>query len=173
MIKLLETEDEFFQVQEIFYESSSKKTFSSINERADFQYKYLDLYKIKYPGIFFVYKEKDRVLGYICGAIDCNKDLELNELNPHFEKFKNCFNDYPAELHINCHVDSRGMGIGSQLIAYFENKLKEINICGVHLITAPEAKNVNFYRKNQYSFETNRDINGANLLLLGKSLTSN
>lgn len=170
MIKQLTTNEELQQVLEIFFESSAKKNFKSIKERADFQFKYLGYYLENYPELFLIFKDEDQVLGYICGCKNSADEDELMGIVPHYRTFLNEYDDFPSELHINMHTSARGKGIGSKLIREFEQLLIAGGVNGVHLITVPTARNVGFYRKNGYVFEHIRDYCGTDLLLMGKSL---
>lgn len=159
-------------VEKIFFESSSKKTFASPEEREAFKYKYLDWYAKKHPECFFVaFENNSDTLGYICGVPNTQSESELAKLNPWFSIFENSFHDFPAHLHINCGESSRGHGLGSQLLNLFENHLRAREIGGVHLVTAPDARNVGFYDKNGYKFTKTEIWKGAPLLLMGKTLT--
>jgi ribosomal protein S18 acetylase RimI-like enzyme len=157
-------------VDEIFFESSPKKSFSSASEREAFKFKYLDWYAQKCPQYFLVaLGEKSEVLGYICGVADTRLHPDLAALHPWFEIFDDCFELFPAHLHINCAESARGRSIGSTLLAVFENYLRSDGVTGVHLVTAPNARNVGFYDKNGYKFTNTEKWQESELLLMGKA----
>ncbi|MEY3902596.1 MAG: hypothetical protein RL189_1902 [Pseudomonadota bacterium] len=158
-------------VEKVFFESSTKKTFKTPEEREAFKFKYLDWYSKHHPECFFIAFEKNSdVLGYICGVPDSRMDPELRELHPWFQNFADCYDNYPAHLHINCSESARGRGLGSTLLNLFENHLQAQGMCGVHLVTSPDARNVGFYDKNGYKFTKTTIWKGSSLLLMGKAL---
>ena len=160
---------EYFEpVMEIFFESSTKKEFASVEERVRFLVKYLGVYVQSYPELVLVAVKDDKILGYCCGMP--HTPPELYELLPHLEVFEDTYETYPAHLHINCHADARGMGIGTKLMAEFEDTMQSQGVTGLHVITSPEAKNVHFYEKLHYDFQLERNFQGSRLLLLGKTL---
>jgi ribosomal protein S18 acetylase RimI-like enzyme len=157
-------------VDEIFFESSPKKSFTSAAERDAFKFKYLDWYAQNCPQYFLVaLGEKSEVLGYICGVADTRSHPDLSSLHPWFHIFEDCFSLYPAHLHINCAESARGRNIGSTLLAVFENYLRSDGVIGVHLVTAPQARNVGFYDKNGYNFTKINHWKENALLLMGKA----
>jgi ribosomal protein S18 acetylase RimI-like enzyme len=158
-------------VEKIFFESSVKKTFKSGEEREAFRHKYLDWYAKNYPEYFFVaLDQNNNAYGYICGVPDTTKHPELNTLHPWFSLISDDFSDYQAHLHINCADTARGIGLGSTLLNVFENALRGKGIKGVHLVTAPDARNVGFYDKNGYKFRHDFLWNSNPMLLMGKQL---
>ncbi len=160
------------QVEEIFFESSAKKSFKDEEEKKNFHYNYLGYYLVHHPELCLVAIKEDQVMAYIVGSLDSNKDEELIQKLPHYGLFKNLFSKYPTHLHINAHAQSRGLGIGSLLIFEFEQVAVAHGSIGVHLITSPSAQNVKFYQNNKYLFSENREFLNNNLLLLGKKLGS-
>lgn len=158
-------------VEKIFFESSSKKTFSSPEEREAFRFKYLDWYAKHHPECFFIAIEDNTdALGYICGVVDTRTPEDLTLLHPWFALFADCFENFPSHLHINCGETSRGQGLGSTLLSVFENHMKSQNAAGIHLVTSPGARNVGFYDKNGYKFTKTSEWKGTTMLLMGKSL---
>lgn len=153
---------------EIFFESSERKEFPSVEERVRFLVKYLGVYVQSYPELCLIAVQDNKVLGYCCGMPQTLP--ELYELVPHLEIFEDLYETYPSHLHINCHSNARCMGLGTLLITEFEKMMSEEGMPGVHIITSPTARNVNFYKKLNYTFEAQRNFKGADLLLLGKTL---
>ena len=164
---LIDNFELFEQVSSIFFESSIKKSFLSEQEKKDFRYKYLDYYKNNYPEFFLIAKKGNKVLGYVCGSPDSIKDSELFNIVPHYKAFEDYYGELNAHLHINLHSESRGLGIGSNLLREFE----KLNRGAVHLLTSPDADNRNFYLKNGYNIEKIKNFQGVTLLLMGKYLT--
>lgn len=159
------------QIDEIFFESSSRSSFESESEKQEFKYKYLDWYKKYFPELIWVAVNSDlNILGYICGASDTISAPELAQMHPWMTCIREHLKNYPAHLHINLSQQARGQGVGSLLLSQFENNLKSQNISGVHLVTSPVARNVGFYRKNRYTFEAKFTWKNVDLLLMGKHL---
>jgi GNAT superfamily N-acetyltransferase len=167
ILSLVESLEYWDRVVDIFYESSYKKEFNSEIEKNDFLYKYLGIYKDKYPDLFLVAVKNEEVLGYICGVHDSKLETSLYDLLPHYSLFEDLYAKYPAHLHINLSSKSRGLGVGSILIEAFEELSSS---GGIHLITGPKARNRSFYLKNNYSFECIREFKGLELLFMGKTL---
>lgn len=167
-IKKFETKylDELY---DIFFDSSSKKIFNSEIEKKQFSYKYLDYYYVNHADNFFVMVENEKVLGYICGALDSRRCHELYQLLPHFKIFDDLYDQFPIHLHMNTHSSARGKGIGTALLEHFSGHVK-INFNKLHIITSPSAKNVEFYLKNGFIEIEVRSFINNELLLMGKTL---
>jgi ribosomal protein S18 acetylase RimI-like enzyme len=159
------------ELREIFFESSTKKEFKDASEKEAFFEKYVGYYLKNYPELVRLYVT-DKVLGYIVASLD-SRALDLWKLQPHMETFKAYFEEYPAHLHINCHYESRGMGVGSQLMEEVEKELKVRNIKGLHIMTGVNSPNQNFYKKLGYTFQVELNFHGSLILLMGKSLSKN
>lgn len=157
------------EVREIFFESSTKKSFKDDAEKNAFYEKYLGFYLRNYPELAWVAKA-DRVLGYVIVAPESHNP-ELQKLQPHLQVFDSHFQNYPAHLHINCHHESRGMGVGSKLIAEAEKKLRALHIKGLHIMTDSDAANKSFYKKLGFDFQTELNFHGSTILFMGKSLS--
>ena len=157
--------DFFSQVKDIFFESSQKKQFADEKEKEAFAWKYLDFYKVHYPEYLWIALNQNKVLGYVLG-MPFTKDSALYDIQPHLKKFEKFFDSYPAHLHINCHHESRGRGVGAQLIQHFLGHYQVEGIKGVHIITGSDARNRFFYRNLGFSFEYNLE----GLCFMGKNL---
>lgn len=162
-------QDDLGEVREIFFESSSRKVFASEEERQSFFYKYVGIYLEHYPQFAFVAVEH-RVLGYVLGAPLTN-DPALLKVQPHLALFGAWFEIYPAHLHINCHVDARGKGLGKRLVERLEKLVKAIRINGLHIMTGVDAENKNFYLRLGFQVETVQNFHGSEILLMGKKLS--
>jgi ribosomal protein S18 acetylase RimI-like enzyme len=135
----------------IFWETSAQKDFKSPQVKEDFQYKYLGFFLENYPKLCLVAKnEQGDVLGYICATL-ASATSELLTMHPHQKYFQGYYQDYPAELHINCSALAQGKGIGSLLLMKLEASLREMKVIGLHLKTSLNARNIGFYVKNGYS----------------------
>ena len=158
---------EFYQdVVEIFWLTSAKKNFESDQEKINFQHKYLDDYLTHKEKVCLVYTQNQKAIGYIIGVLSYT-ELEINQ-HALLKHFKNELKDYPTELHINFHPNFQGGGKGSQLIQAFEDKAFTKNSKGIFLLTGAQARNVHFYLKNDYLIICEKEINGLNILFMGK-----
>lgn len=156
------------EIREIFFESSTKKSFKDPAEKDAFFEKYLGFYLRSFPELVWI-AQGARVLGYVVASPDSHGE-ELLRLQPHMQTFENLFIDYPAHLHINCHHESRGLGVGSKLIEAVIKALKEQNIVGLHIMTGPDSPNRAFYKKLGFDFESQLPFQGAPILFMGKRL---
>jgi GNAT superfamily N-acetyltransferase len=152
-------------VQEIFWETTTRTQFASINERVDFQEKYLESYLTQ---LALVAELKGQVVGYIVASISTDSDGAY--WSEHLSLFEDLYHRYPAHLHINCAEEARGNGVGSLLVEKLEADLKVIGVGGLHLITLAGARNVSFYQKLGFNHKVERLWNGKPLLFLGKTL---
>lgn len=153
------------QVEDIFFESSTKKDFKDAEEKAAFSWKYLRFYLSHYPEYAWVALLEGRVLGYVLG-MPFTQDPTLYSIQPHLKAFEEQFKIYPSHLHINCHHEARGKGIGKQLTLKLLEQMKEQGIKGLHIMTGPLSENRQFYEKLGFDFKLEK--NG--ILLMGKEL---
>ena len=154
------------QVQNIFFESSSLKNFSSPSTRAAFFKRWCGDYQTNYPQEFFIALENGKVLGYLSGCSDSNEAAKMIEV-PGFLIFQDLFNKFPAHLHINFHPDARGRGLGSTLVEHYKKYLHENSVVGVHLVTSPNVQNVSFYERLNFSFNETREFKHMPLYFMG------
>lgn len=161
-------EQYYQQVIDIFFESSGIKRFKSDQHKKEFLYKYLGYYFMNYPEYFFVMLKGNKVQGYICGVLDSSLCKELYDIVPHYSIFSDLYDEFPAHLHINTHHLSRGKGVGKELINFFCRKILASQ--GVHIITSPNARNVNFYEKNDFKKIATRQHSEHELLFMGRHL---
>jgi GNAT superfamily N-acetyltransferase len=165
----MELEDIIFQVKSIFYASSSLKDFSTPERKEAFFKRWCGDYISIFPEHFTLMIEDKKVLGYLSGCVDSSKAISVLEV-PGFNLFNDLFATYPAHFHINFHPDSRGRGLGSQLVEGYCQDLREQGISGVHLVTSPGAANIIFYQRLGFSHEVQREFNQMTLLLMGRLL---
>lgn len=143
------------QLEDIFFESSTVKSFSTPIKRAQFYYKYLGFYLEHYPDFIWVALNEDKqCIGYLLGAPESYSVLALQ---PHMEVFKQYFEKFPAHLHMNTHRDFRGLGVGKLLLRAFEAQIQTKRLKGFHAITTPGSANRIFYHREglNQEFEVN------------------
>lgn len=160
---------ELASAEEIFFESSSKKSFLDDEERRLFRQRYFGTYADANPRWFLLALDgAGRVLGYLAGTPETREDHY--RLNPYLEGFRPAIAQFPAHLHINFAPEARGLGLGSLLLREFERRLVEDSIPGVHLVTGSSERNVGFYARNGYQAVARIPIGNSELVLLGKRL---
>lgn len=150
------------EVDEIFFEASTKKEFKDANEKEAFNWKYLGFYLAHYPEYAWLAVKDDKVLGYVV-AMPFSQDPSLYQIQPHMAAFSDEFKTYPAHLHINCHESARGLGIGRKLMQSLLEQLKAQGVKGLHIMTGPDSENRAFYTKLGFNFEEVRN----SILLMG------
>ena len=167
-IVLLDKSKHCEEIKEIFFLSSSIKSFSTEERKEDFFKRWCGDYILHYSDQFYVMVDGDtkKVLGYLSGC-DNSIDSLSKLVIPGPECFKDMFEEYPAHFHINFHPDCRGKGFGSKLVEYYCRKLVTKNIPGVHIITSTDANNISFYRQMKFSYENVQVFGKAQLLFMG------
>lgn len=148
---LIEQRDYKSQVRGIFFESSAKKDFKSKKEKDEFEWKYLGFYLCHYPQFAWVSIQEGKILGYVL-SMPFTRDPSLYAIQPHLRAFQSHFLDYPAHLHINCHAESRGQGIGKMLVSRVLTQMRDSHILGLHIMTGPASENRYFYEKLGFSY---------------------
>jgi GNAT superfamily N-acetyltransferase len=140
------------QLSEIFFETSTKKEFKNSEEKETFFWKYVGFYLSHYPEYAWLAVQEGKVLGYVLG-MPFTQDPSLFAIQPHLKAFSHEFKNYPAHLHINCHHDARGKGVGKRLVHTLLGQLKAQNIPGLHIMTGPDSENKLFYQKLGFEHE--------------------
>ena len=135
--------------------------------------KYVTPYIKNWPDdVFFVCDlASQKTIGYLTGCRNSTAAAILfaSQLKS-YEVFADLFVRFPAHLHINIHPDWHGKGVGSFLIQEYIIELKKYKIKGVHIVTSPDSKNVDFYSKHMFTLKVQRVFNSKNLLFMGKRL---
>jgi ribosomal protein S18 acetylase RimI-like enzyme len=151
----------------IFFETSSRKAFSSESERLKFLYRYFSVY-LKNPAFcIFASNAQSETIGYLMGTPETQ--AEHFTLHPYLELFRKSIEAYPAHLHINLTASCQGQRVGSQLISHFESLLIEQKIRSYHIITSPTDRNVRFYLKNGLNIIQESTFNQTPLVMMGKT----
>jgi len=161
------------QIKEIFFLTTSRKNFETPEDKEFFFQKWTSHYFEHRPGFIYVALDGEiepKVLGYLTIEPDTLGAKNFFLDHSHYLLFEDFYKDFPSHLHINCHPETQGMGIGSALIDKASNDLKDLGLKGLHLITSPTARNVAFYRKNGFLVERTRTFNDVNYLFMGKPL---
>lgn len=174
ILKTFEYSDDLYQqVAEICLLSADKKNFANEQEKQAFTYRWVGQYFKLFNDFAFIALEQDRVLGYICGCPSTETyrlKLDQQGLSWWHEKYPQGYDLFPAHLHINCHPDARGKGVGAKLLTLFEDYCRSQKLPGVHLVTVKGARNVGFYQRAGYLVQSELELNESTLVFLGKKL---
>ncbi len=136
---------------------------------------YAGPYVVLEPDLCFVITADGVPIGYILGTCDsrlfrdkCEKEwfpllrsryavpkiedqsLEANltRLIHKGKEYSEILTTYPAHLHIDLMPQARGKGFGKELMTHFCNKLKDLNVTGLHLgVSKDNLGAVQFYEK--------------------------
>ena len=158
-------------VEETFFLSAARRDFVTEQEKNDFLVRWTGYYRECEPeGVFLALAADGRVAGYLTGCADSRGASRLYRDIPHYGLFEDCFEAYPAHFHVNCHPDFRNRGIGTRLVEAYLLHCVRAGLPGVHVVTAPEARNVAFYRRCGLDFVVERSWQGRQLLFLGTRL---
>ncbi len=156
---------------EIFFESSSRTEFSSPQERQNFLERWTSFYLKRYPEDVWFWREADGgFAGYLTGCRDSAGAAALYESVPGYAVFEDCFGAFPAHLHVNCRNERRNSGFGARLVEHFAASCREDGLAGVHIVTAPTARNAGFYRRIGFTEEVVRSFGNRSLLFMGRPL---
>jgi len=161
------------QIREIFFLSSKYAAILDTSQEEAFFNRWAGSYIENYDSHFYLALSRttNQLLGYLSGCP--NSLASLNKLDiPCLSLFEDLFTQYPAHLHINCHPLSRGKGIGTQLINQFCKDLCDQKIPGVHIITSPTAKNIGFYKRTNFSYQTSRKLNETSFHFMGRVINT-
>lgn len=153
------------QMEEIFWATSARQSFSTPQERSQFLERYLGPYALDWS---WVAEEQGKVLGYLVASRNTLKTAPY--WGAHLELFADLLQRYPAHLHINLSSEARGKGIGAGLVEQLLARLRQQEVAGVHIITTATARNTSFYTKCGFSHRVERLLGETPLVLMGRSL---
>lgn len=158
-------------LEDIFFESSSRTSFASTAERNGFRERWTSFYLNQCRADVWFWQDADgTVSGYLTGCRDSAGAGPLFRDLPAYAVFETCFGAFPAHLHVNCRADRRGQGIGAALVEVFVSECRAAGLPGIHLVTAPDARNVGFYQRLGFTIRELRPFGSRSLLFLGRSL---
>lgn len=159
------------EIEEIFFLSTTAPDFADPEHKQDFFRRWTGYYREQEPErIFLALDRQGHVQGYLTGCAESRAANRLYEDIAYYGLFEDLFNSYPAHLHVNCHPARRGRGVGRRLVEAFIADLKREAVQGVHLVTAPGARNVRFYKRCGFNISIARPWKTRKLLFLAQSL---
>lgn len=159
-------------LSEIFF-LNAQVPLNDEKEKSSFFQKYAEPYIRLWPDDVFFARDiaTNKTLGYLIGCRDSQEASPVFEpLLKSYSLFSDLFKKFPAHLHMNIHPDHHGRGAGSFLVQEYILELRKFGVKGVHLITSPEQKNVDFYLKNKFTYQVERNFNGRPLLFMARAV---
>lgn len=165
------------QLEAIFFEASGR-TFAPGPERDAFRERWLGRYLERWPEWAFVLVAEPAsgpacpatIAGYLIGCLDNPASSPLFADLPYFQDFAAICARFPAHLHINLDPTIRGQGHGGRLIEAFACAARAAGAPGMHVVTAPTARNVSFYARLGFVEAARTAWNGKPVALLGRLL---
>jgi GNAT superfamily N-acetyltransferase len=138
-------------IDDIFFTSSARRDFSSLEEKQASREMSLGRYIEKHRSSFFVALDADgRAVGYLAGCLE--NPITLSHFNDvaYFRSIEDICRDYPAHLHVNVAERYRNRGLGTALIGRFVERAKVHSVKGIHLVTSSTARSIPFYRRSGF-----------------------
>lgn len=158
-------------LERIFFESSSRTEFASEQERRTFFERWTSFYLDWHPEHVWLWMDpEDGFSGYLTGCLDSAAAEPLYNSLPSYGLFERHFREFPAHLHVNCRGARRNVGIGAGLVDTFIEECRAAGLAGVHIVTAPGARNVRFYERVGFTERVTGAYLGRPLLFMGRRL---
>ena len=159
-------------IQDIFFASAAPANVSKDPGKNQlFFAKWTDYYLNGPPAQTLLAWQENRLVGYLMAATNSAAAIPYFQSRvPYYTLFADLFADYPAHLHMNTAPQARGLGVGTQLIDELVRRLRQAKSKGVHLVTSPDQRNVNFYRKNGFTREVTRSWKDHQLLFMARPM---
>lgn len=161
-------------IEDVFFEASGR-TFEPGPERDAFRERWLDRYLDRWPELAFVLPQPAEraaaaapgIAGYLVGCLEDPARTPLFADLAYFHDFAGVTCRFPAHLHINLAPDYRGLGLGGRLVAAFAADVRAAGLPGMHVVTAPSARNVGFYARLGFTEVARTLWLGKPVVLLG------
>jgi GNAT superfamily N-acetyltransferase len=138
-------------IDEIFFQSSARHTFSDQDERQAFRDMFLDRYFNKHKDSFFVaLNDAGRTIGYLAGCLENPTTLDHFDDVLYFRCIADICQEYPAHLHINVSEPFRNLGLGTQLIERFADWTRSHSVEGIQIVTSSTSRSIPFYKRSGF-----------------------
>ncbi len=159
------------EIDQVFFSSSARQSFADAAERAEFRERWLGRYLQHFPqNALIALDGQRRVVGYVVGSLsDPARDPLFADL-AFLKTFGALTARYPAQLHVNLGAAWRGHGIGAKLVDAFADLARAAGSPGLHVVTVRAMRNVGFYLRNGFLERGAVEIDGRELLFLGRDL---
>jgi GNAT superfamily N-acetyltransferase len=159
------------EIGDIFFESSAKQDFSSIQEKESFRERWLGRYIANHRESFFVaLDESGRVIGYLAGCLKNPTELVHFGDIKYFRIIGDICRDYPAHLHINVTPQWRNHRLGAALIERFVLWARLHSVEGIHLVTSSTSRSIPFYRRSGFHELWTFPWNSGTSVCMGRKL---
>lgn len=159
------------QVEAIFFEASGR-TFEPGPERDAFRERWLGRYLEGGSDVVLVALDgAAHAVGYLVGALeDPAGQARFSDIGYFRGAFAGLCRRFPAHLHINLAPQSRGKGIGAQLIEAFAAHASAAGAPGMHVVTGKGMRNVRFYERCGFAELGGARWNNREIVFLGREL---
>ena len=162
------------QIEDIFFTASPRQDFPNSAARCKFFEDWTGYYREKASDRIFLSFQGGEMTGYLMGCFDSLSAADFFQALPVYRVFEDLFDAYPAHFHINCREDHQSKGQGSALVAAFLAACRKADasgaIPGVHVVSAPGAPNLGFYRRLGFEEIARRPHDGRERLFMGMAL---
>ena len=138
-------------VDEIFFESSARRDFSTEKEKQAFRETSLGRYIEKHRSSFFVASDDDgRAVGYLAGCL--KNPLTLRHFNDisYFRYIEDICPDHPAHFHVNVAGRYRIAELGTALVGRMADWAKVHSVEEIHIVTSSTSRSIPFYRRSGF-----------------------
>jgi GNAT superfamily N-acetyltransferase len=137
------------QAEQIFFETSQRKTFDSEAVKHAFLQRWFGNYADAHPGAFLFALDANRdVTGYLAGCPSSFSPASKAITGDIFyftPSFCAALKNYPSHFHINVMPGLQGQGIGHVLVARFAQICASGGATGIHVVTSLASRSVKFY----------------------------
>lgn len=139
------------EIDDIFFQSSATRFFSSKQEKDAFRERSLGRYIERHRDSFFVALDgSGLVVGYLAGCLKNPTELAHFSDIEYFETISDLCRDYPAHLHVNVAAPWRNHGLGAALVERFVMWARLHSVDGIHLVTSRTSRSIPFYQRSGF-----------------------
>jgi GNAT superfamily N-acetyltransferase len=138
------------EATQIFFETAHIKVFESPSVQEAFYERWFGHYLKSDPALFLLALDGNgAAIGYLAGCLDSFSEaarIIISDISFYTPAFCSALRDYPSHFHINVKPGHQGQGVGRLLLARFFRLCRERSSPGIHVVTGPKSRAVNFYR---------------------------
>lgn len=138
------------EAAQIFFETANIKVFELPTVQEAFYERWFGHYLKTDPASFLLALDGNgAVIGYLAGCLDSFSEaarIIISDISFYTPAFCSALRDYPSHFHINVKPGHQGQGVGRLLLARFFQLCRERSSPGIHVVTGPKSRAVDFYR---------------------------
>jgi GNAT superfamily N-acetyltransferase len=138
------------EATQIFFETANIKVFESVSAQEAFYERWFGHYLKTDPASFLLALDGNgAAIGYLAGCLDSFSEearIIIDDISFYTPAFCSALRDYPSHFHINVKPGHQGQGVGRLLLARFFQLCRERGSPGIHVVTGPKSRAVDFYR---------------------------